>query len=204
MMAWNQSGIRSRLASTLEPICRTEFADNDRRSLQPHARNRIQQRTLVVQIGTVPDVLFDFLFESINLLSNLFEQIFLCFSNRRIFSLVEAIFRSGLLLFQRLAGPGQLLKAALSGRGRLPGPRLFSCAEASNQRCIGRIGLTSSELAVGISLQPSRVDPAHSVARFVKAGGDGLFVSPAGLHTHAGGFRNRSPLNRSPLVEPVQ
>ena len=67
MMAWDQSGIRGRLAGTLEPVSRPEFADNDRCGLQTHAGNCPQQRTLVVQIGTVVDMLLDFFFEGIDL-----------------------------------------------------------------------------------------------------------------------------------------
>ena len=111
MMAWDQPGVRGRLASTLESVCRTELADNDRRGLQPDARNPVQQRTLVVQVGTVADVLLDLLFESIDLLFNLLEQVFVCFSNRLVFGFVKAVFRSSLLLLQRLPGP----KSALEG-----------------------------------------------------------------------------------------
>lgn len=52
MMARDQSGVRGRLASTLESVCRAEFADNDRGGLQSHAGDRVQQRTLVIQVGT--------------------------------------------------------------------------------------------------------------------------------------------------------
>jgi hypothetical protein len=97
-------------------------------------------------------VLLDLLFESIDLLFNLLEQVFVCFSNRLVFGFVKAVFRSSLLLLQRLPGPSQLSKAALIGCGRFPSPWFFSRTEAGNQCCIGRIGLASLKLAVGISL----------------------------------------------------
>jgi len=120
MVAWDQPGVRGRLASTLESVCRTELADNDRRGLQPDARNRIQQRTLVVQVGTVADVLLDLLFESIDLLFNLLEQVFVCFSNRLVFGFVKAVFRSSLLLLQRSFFSA--CRARVSSRRRLSSP----------------------------------------------------------------------------------